>query len=213
MPCDEAQRVHSDVAGAGLEGGRNAGGGSHSSAIGRRGGGCGGSSSQLPPSRPEPSKSLRMHLVPPGRVPSPLVASMVANSMPAADRSRPPPPTRWGLGSPSRGGARARPISAGEGAPCRCPGRASAAPSRQPDGPCRRRRRRRLARGACTPNAEWPLEQRAAPVCIRSRPWRPCARRTQVLNCGSSPGTGSPVCGPSGFLPTYDVVGQTYDVV
>jgi hypothetical protein len=144
--------------------------------------------SPLPPSRPEPSKSLRRHLVPPGRVPPCPAASVGASVMSrlqptgAAPPHPPRRPWRWEV---DRGGARARPFNGGGGYG---PG-AVVGPSHQPDGPGRRRRR--LARGTCTANAEWVLEPRAVPGCSRSTPGRPCAQQT-LAYCGARPGI--PVC-------------------
>ena len=142
--------------------------------------GVGGS--PLPPSRPEPSKSLRRHLVPPGRVlpcPAASVGASVMSRRPPTGAAPPLPPRRPWRREVDRGGARARPFSGG----------AVLGPSPQPDGSGRCRRR--LVRGTCTANAEWVLEPRAAPGCSRSTPGRPCARQT-LSHCGSSPGI--PVC-------------------
>ena len=76
--------------------------------------GMGGS--PLPPSRPEPSKSLRRHLVPPGRVPPCPAASVGASVMsrrPPTGVASPPPPRRPWRGVGSRGGGRARPFTGG----------------------------------------------------------------------------------------------------
>jgi len=99
VPCDEAQGVHSDIAGAALAGGKKAGGGSHSFVIGRSGGGCGGFST--PPLSSGAVKVAPDVLGPAraGPVSSGGFGGRQRDSTPAADRSRPPLPTRWGLGS------------------------------------------------------------------------------------------------------------------
>ena len=140
--------------------------------------------SPLPPVRPEPSKSLRRHLVPPGRVPPHPAASVGASARsrrPPTGAAPPLPPSRRrGARGLDRGRARARPFNGGGR---RVPGRPTAwlGPSRGPDVPARRQMR--PAHDVCTPSVECGLGPRAVPGCKRSTAGRSCAWRTRP-RCG-----------------------------